>query len=324
VHFGGRAEAVDARTFAQAILGLTEALRTINREINPGYDLDVEIDAIGHGSFRARLRTVKRSIGNIFSSKGAEAIVVSVLGAIIYDLIKPENPPQVHVHTDAVIIEHGGKAIVVPKAAMEAKKRVETNTPVRRQVAETVEVLQRDPEISSFGITRSLEDPEPDIEIPRALFPVVVGQAQLAEEEERERTTEVDAELTVIKAILQRSSRKWEFIWNGIRISAPISDESFFDRLTSGAISLHHGDSFIAVLRIRQVRDSVTGAWVNVSYEVMKVPQNASAAPDRLDRKQRHLEGRAGRPTEPSREKKNRLLRSRCARHRHKAAVRAC
>jgi hypothetical protein len=79
VHFGGREAAIDARTLAQALLGLTDTIRTINREVNPGFEIDIEVDALGPGSFRARLRTVKRSAGNLFSAKGAEAIILSVL-----------------------------------------------------------------------------------------------------------------------------------------------------------------------------------------------------------------------------------------------------
>jgi hypothetical protein len=270
IHFGGERHGIDAATFAQALLGFTEAMRSINRELNPGYELDVVIEAVGPGSFRARLRAVKRAAGNLFSTQTVSGtIILGLLVNFIYDKVFPSEPTII-VNTDAVIVDYNGKQVVVTKEAMEAKKRIEKNTELNRHVAETIEVLERDPEVTSFGITKELDDPKPAFEIPRALFPTVVA-ATRPPDDVKNQTVDVEATLTVIKAILQRSSRKWEFYWNGHAISAPIRDDTFFDRLVARQISLQHGDTFSALLRIHQVRDEMTGAWVNRAYEVLKV-----------------------------------------------------
>jgi hypothetical protein len=46
----------------------------------------------------------------------------------------------------------------------------------------------------------------------------------------------------VLKAILVRSARKWQFVWNGIKISAAISDESFYDSLARHEYEFGQGD----------------------------------------------------------------------------------
>jgi hypothetical protein len=52
-HFGGRLNEVDAYTFANTLLALVDGLRAVNQQINPGFGIDIRIDALGGGSFRA-------------------------------------------------------------------------------------------------------------------------------------------------------------------------------------------------------------------------------------------------------------------------------
>jgi hypothetical protein len=56
-HFGGRPNEVDAYTFANSLLAFSEAIREINQQANPGTKLEIVIEGLGHGSFRAKLKT---------------------------------------------------------------------------------------------------------------------------------------------------------------------------------------------------------------------------------------------------------------------------
>jgi len=274
IHFGGDRHGMDATTFAHALTGFTEALRSINRELEPGYDLDVIIEAVGPGSFRARLRAVRKSAENLFTAKTAGYvagnIALGVLTTILTDKMFPDEPPTININVDGVTVVHKGTTVIISKEVFDAKKKVEKSAPVKRHIAETMEAVNRDPHVTSIGITRRLDDPVPEFDIPRVLFPTIIA-ATRPPEDTKDRTIEVEAQLTVKTAILERSRRKWEFYWNGITIPAPIADPTFFDRLIGLEISLQHGDTFSSILRIRQVRDELTGAWKNKSYEVLKV-----------------------------------------------------
>lgn len=274
IHFGGAGQGIDATTFAQALTGFTEALKSINRELEPGYDLDVIIEAVGPGSFRARLRAIKKSAGNLFTVAAAGTIVggiaINVLSAIITQKMFPDEPAKIMVSADGVTIEHKGATVIVSRDVFEAQQKVEKSAPVKRHIAETLEAVERDPKVTSFGITRSLDDPVPTFEVPRLLFPTVIT-ATRPPEDTKAQAIDVEAQLTVKTATLERSRKKWEFYWSGIPIKAPIIDKTFFDRLVALQISLQHGDTFNSILRIHQVRDEMTGAWKNRSYEVLRV-----------------------------------------------------
>lgn len=79
------------------------------------------------------------------------------------------------------------------------------------------------------------------------------------------------ATLQLIKIILEKGKRKWEFAWKGIKISAPVSDDKFWDRMARGEVSIKQGDSIKAELQIIQVLDPYSKVFFNESYEIMKV-----------------------------------------------------
>jgi hypothetical protein len=158
LHFGGRAHEVDALTFGNALVSLAEAIRAINHEVNPGYSLEITIEAVGPGSFRARLRTAKKSLRNLFSSTTAREIVIALFASFLWEkVISPAEPPRIIVNTDAVIIEHGDDRIIVLKEAFEQKSKVEKSPAVNSHVSRAMEVLEGDPNVTSLGIARGYE-----------------------------------------------------------------------------------------------------------------------------------------------------------------------
>jgi hypothetical protein len=78
-------------------------------------------------------------------------------------------------------------------------------------------------------------------------------------------------DLQIIKAILDKSKRKWEFMWRGIKISAPVVYEPFYVNFFAHEITIAPGDILNAKLAIRQTKDPQTGIYSNIGYEVVEV-----------------------------------------------------
>lgn len=282
LHFGGRTHEVDALTFGNALVSIAEAVRAINQEVNPGFALEIAIDAVGPGSFRARLKTAKKTLKNLFSLDIRRDVIIPILCALLYDkVINPDQPPQITINDDSVIIQHGDDRIIVPREAYDAKKKVEASPAVNRHIAKAMEVMENDPSVESFGIATGLRDHEPLVEFPRSMF-AVIRQNASPRPEEGNRHEDKDVVVSVHKAVFERSARKWEFIWNGFRISAPILDQTFFDRLEARTVAIKQGDAFKAVLRIHQTYDKMSGNWINERYEIITVGDLISRRPDQL------------------------------------------
>ena len=80
-------------------------------------------------------------------------------------------------------------------------------------------------------------------------------------------------DLQITRAILERGRKRWQFVWRGVRISAPVLDDQFYDRFFARQISIAPGDSLRVNLRVRQNRDPDTGVLLNDpnGYEVLQV-----------------------------------------------------
>ena len=269
LHFGGRPNNVDAFTFANSLLSISEALREINLQVNPDFSIEIAIDAVGTGSFRARLKTKAKKLTKLLRSPMKE-IIVGLLTAFLYDKAFGDKI-QVVVNDDSYVVEHGSDRIILPREVYTAKQKLRAPERVDSHISRAFTVLDSDKSISEFGITNKLTDKVPLVRIPRSSFPTLAQPIVLERDDENHRFREVNATLVIVKLVLEKSNRKWQFIWNGHKISAPITDETFFVRLAAREFEFAQGDALEAVLGIHQVRDEATGAFINERYEVARV-----------------------------------------------------
>ena len=272
LHFGGRTHEADAFTFGNALVSFAEAIQSINREVNPEFKIEISIDSVEHGSFRVCLKSIKKSLKSLFG-EASRHVVVSLLASYLLEKKAEgsDGSPKISVDEDAAIIEIGEERIIVPLEAYEAREAVEKSKDLNRSVARAIEIIHADPSVDEFGISRGLKDPEPVLNLPRSSFPMILQNAVSSPSEGDSRYEDRDALVSIHKAVFERSRRKWEFIWNGFRISGLITDREFFDRLERREVSIRQGDIYEATLRVHQARDRMTGSWLNERYEITKM-----------------------------------------------------
>ena len=292
-HFGGRPNEVDAYTFANSLLAFSEAIREINRQINPDSKLEITIEGIGEGSFRAKLRTTTTFLSSLLQSTASKELARNLLlplfVAFVYGKYLADDT-KIIITDDSYIVQRGHDRIILPKAVYDKKREIRDPSVIDRNIAKGFEVLNEDPSVSDFGITKRLDDKRPLASIPRDDFGILsrAGGIVTSELDARERYEEKPERLIVLRAILARSTRKWQFVWNGIKISAPIIDESFYDALARHEYEFGQGDILDVMLRIHQKRDDDTGVYINTGfYEVITVygrspgPRQGSFLPPR-------------------------------------------
>ncbi|HXJ00186.1 MAG TPA: hypothetical protein VNH44_03120 [Micropepsaceae bacterium] len=270
LHFGGRTNEINAHTFANSLLAFSEALREINAQVNPDFSLEIVIDALGTGSFRARLKAGGTKLTSLFKNS-AHAVLIGLLTSLIWDRLNPPPQMQIVIQDDSYVVQRGKDRIILPKAVYEAKERLRNVEEIDRHIARAFEILEEDPSITEFGITSSLKDPKPLALIEREDFALLSEPTERVVADANHRVVEQRADLVVLRAVLERGNRKWQFVWNGIRIPAPIKDATFYDKLASREYEFGQGDTLHATLAIYQVRDDISGAYLNERYEVLVV-----------------------------------------------------
>jgi hypothetical protein len=272
IHFGVEGTRVNAYTLASSLVAIADAAKSANSVLNPGYEIEVLVEAVGSGSFKAKIRALYHGSGNLFSKSDLRAIVMSVIAAYIYThTLDPGPDVQVVVNTDEVVIEYGSKRIIVPRDVHEATQRVAQAPEFREGVSRAFQSLENDPDVHYVAISPSMEEKTPPDRIPRDQFRAISAGVLLEQAGTREFVETTDLQIT--RAILERGRKRWQFVWRGVRISAPVSDDRFFEKFFAREITIAPGDALRVRLRVRQLLDADTGVYVNDTngYEVLEV-----------------------------------------------------
>lgn len=278
IHYGGTLKSVDAYTFANSLIAFADIVRSVSETLDPGPRIEVRVEALGEGSFRAVIKRIpteftgflKRATENLFFAYVAYLIIEAVHG-------RPDAT-QIQINKDEVIITRGRDKIIVPRVVYERTPKLKENPEVAENIARTFEVIEEDNAVENFGITPRVSDVEPLVQVPRDEFPRLAhrdltlalteaGNTGLNERKEK-------AILVILKLWLRGSTtKKWSFEWNGVPISATIKDMEFIGRLERRELLIGSGDAIEVELRYIQHFDEKIGIYVNDmrTFEVTKV-----------------------------------------------------
>lgn len=277
IHFGGEFERINAYTLASALVGVADAAKAANAVVNPGYEIEVVVEAFGPGSFRAKVKAVYKGAGNLFTRDNLKGVVLGVIAAFVYEhTLAPNADVTVNVTEAEVVIEQGNTRIIVPREVHEAKEQVQDDPQFRSGVGRAVKAAEDDPAIVDIGFGTE-DDPEPPIKVPRERFALISEPIPRYQEDEP-REVEERTNVRIIRAILERSRRRWEFVWNGVRISAPVTDDGFYDDFFAHRITIAPGDALEVRLKIRQSLNADIGVYINEAYEVVEVVKHIPRA----------------------------------------------
>lgn len=210
------------------------------------------------------------------------AVFWGIVSNYIYDnYVKNDPPPQITVNADGTIVKTGKYTIIISPQVQTGTEHVKQNPAVQSSLAKTFAALEADENVKDFGITGSINDPEPKFTIPRAEFPRVAQRSLPPDEVPQSRSSKKRARLFVLKAWLNHAKRKWSFEWNGEPVSAPITDMKFLDQVDRREVLLGAGDALDAELTFKQNYDKTLGVWINdpASYVVTKVIKPVSRMP---------------------------------------------
>lgn len=269
LHFETENRRINAYTLASTLVELADAAKAANAVINPGFDIEVVVEALGPGSFRAQLKAVYSATRNLWSADTLRTIVLGVIVNFIYErTFAVKAPVTVEIRTDEVIVERGSDRLVVPRVVYDATRKAEQQPQFVRSVGRGLAAIGADERISGIGFVDNMASASPELVIPQsAIQAAAVSQT----EPPSSRVIEETCELQIVKAILDRTKRKWEFIWHGIRISAPVLDAMFYNDFFAHRITIAPGDTLKVRLAVRQCLDPNVGMYTNTGYEVLEV-----------------------------------------------------
>ncbi len=206
---------VNAYALAATLVALADSAKAAARTLNSGVEIEIVVEALNSGSFRAKVTAVAREAGLFVKTQLVTGVVIGVLASYVYDhTLAKKEPVQVIVQTDEVVVVRGNDRVVIPRGIREAQQLVEKNPIFVRSMDRMLSSTVLDPRVTGFGLAPSLDSPPPEIILDRKLLEM----RDDLEPEPKARVIEEDADLYIVKAILERSNRKWEFKWHGVNI----------------------------------------------------------------------------------------------------------
>lgn len=234
IHYGCAAHRVKANTFAQSLIKISDSLKITDEIVNPGYELEIYVEALGVGSFRVKIKSFKKSVSNIFSASNVKTVSLAIVAALIWDNIQVDKEIKIIVKDDAYILETEDERIILPIDAEQYFETIKKIDSVKRNIYENFEILDKDKSIDDFGFSDDMNDSEPKFYVSRKVFAILSSHNQNGDRREKIEVTK----LLIVRAILEKSDRMWQFIWNGNTISAPIKDENFYDNFVAHKIQI--------------------------------------------------------------------------------------
>ena len=270
VKFGGQVEAVDVGTFTRVLIDYSSILQAACKGEDPNAAVEANVRTVRPGCLEVDLSIIAKTIGDLFSdpSTSLDTIVNGIaIASGFYGFAKflgkhgravraEEKPEGV-----SVTAEDGTTTLVnngVINLYMNSPKATDA-------VCKSFESLDNDPRVESVSI---ISDGEEQFRAEREEFSAMASSP--AYESPQTRTLEERVKLTVVKPVLEKStSRKWEFVWRGEKITANVTSRDFIESLVDRSFSV--GTVMDVTLRSHQVYDDNLHAYINKCREVTEV-----------------------------------------------------
>lgn len=271
LYFEIESEGLHAQTFGNALLAFDELYRSINSVVNPGVEVDVEFIRSDQGSVRAVLKALKKDAKTLIDHPISQ-IIFPFLLAILVTWLTSERI-NITVNDDSYIVEHGRERIILPRDAAEKAKRVENDFSVRRSARNFFAVCEADPNVKSVDFRSPKAPDQAVIPVSRDKFPIIREMPELVLPELPKARTQnyYQQRVVVLTAVLERSKRKWQFLWGGQKISADIQDDDFFAKMAQHEYEFGQGDQLVVDMVADQELNEIVSAYETRGYHIIKV-----------------------------------------------------
>jgi len=267
--YKGDMEEIRADTLLMSLLGYVNLLQEVHKQLNIPNKLNIYINRTKKGSFIVDLNLLLDTFDKIkslfwnnspFDLK--DIVEVSAALILLKAFLKKEKPKEVKEEDGKVIIINGdNNSFVIDQTVYKMAKEDES---VDMAIIQMAEYVENDENIGGFEIEDNVGQ---TVTIKRDELRYLKAPNPIFEEKTRAITKE-NVYLTVLKVVFAEN-RKWEFIFEGNKISANIEDDDFFKNLDR--YSFKRGTKLLCDLEILQVYSAKLNDFINREFNIKKV-----------------------------------------------------
>lgn len=280
----GQESLIDINVLANVMQHFASLVSRVHYKLEPDAELDIKVAPFGRGSFEVLLHLKQSFLQQVWELLGSpQAQTLAMLAsavALMIDLkvkLKARRAVAERYNENKVfVLTQEGEELEVDKRVWELYKHDKVCDGATKAIFES---LSEEPSAEGFTIINRTEK-KTLAKVPRSEFPSLVLDNEYLEFQVKEELEE-GVLLHILKVVFQRH-RKWEFVYNGFKISAYIDDEDFWNRLLKGEHRFGVGDYIVADMIVRKVQDPVSRVWENREFRIVKV-RDVSRAPKQME-----------------------------------------
>ncbi len=264
---------INLDTYTKALAAINTMVKEVNYQTNSvDGDVAVRIVAEKPGSFDVAFELVRLAVENgemIFKGIEALSLVISIVVGVIEikkhlgdrDATDKQN---VDIQGDQVNIKNE-QGEVVFKTTRQTFNIFLNNQTVNDAVSAQFQAIKDDEEIEAI----TYKNGDNTVTVTKESFETLSKKRRVKVNDSK--TSTVAATLVISKLVLDNKNQKWQFINQGVKISATIDDDDFWAKVLEGREAFANGDRLICDLEtIRDYRKEL-GAYVDKEYIVKNV-----------------------------------------------------
>lgn len=264
---------VDVETLIACLMRTSNIVQEVNVFLETDKKIEVKIKALEKGSFEIHIELVEKLLESLFSNANLSIAseIVTVVGGL-YAFVKflnGEKPNE--------IIEKGGKFEVTNAngdvTIIEGNVyNIYNNSPVvRENIAKQFSALEKNDEISGF----KFESSKQKTEIKQEEFSAISRKLDTLINENKEPIREIiEAKILIIRPSFDKEL-KWDFVYNGQKLSAKMEDEAIIEIIDKGE-EFSKGDYMLVDLEITQFYDKDLEVYLlnKDSYKIIRYKEH--------------------------------------------------
>jgi hypothetical protein len=278
ITFEGDINSIDVNLLTTTLLNFNTLIQEINKEGKTGKNVSLQIQTFQPGSYDIFCSLVGDSgvVNSLFSMLNKENLLfASSIIATLADILSIKeflggNKPEsiVNKNDDSIIITNkDGQVKVTNKKAGDI---IFNNPTINITINKTFSTLEGVDQIEGLSIKDNKGNNK--FNITRDQFERLYSPNEVLEENPdfSKTITKSNVSLSVFKIVFERKY-KWEFYYDGIKITATIEDLSFYEKLLNRKIQFMNGDIMVVDLEIGQVYNPIANIFENKKYVVKQI-----------------------------------------------------
>ncbi|EMY3554407.1 hypothetical protein [Flavobacterium psychrophilum] len=270
IKFDGEKHQIDANLLINNLIHTTSVIQEINRNLDSGKKIDIQIKALEKGSFLIHIDLIESALDNLKNllTKDNIELAGSVIGTFVglielKKFLKGKEEKTIENSGNKVkITNQEGQVLYVENFVQNIYNN---NTIVKDALSQSFETLENDNSITGYEITD--RNNKTLVRVDREEFEYISVKSE--ELLEGEKNIVVAGRLNIIRISFD-DKLKSDFYFKGNKISAKINDVDFYKRVDKGE-SFAKGDVLEVELEIKQIFETSVNTFVNKNYKIKRI-----------------------------------------------------